>query len=80
MVSGRGEGHLGSGRGAGAEGCGGAAITSFKSLCFSWLTLTNVMELQHWKIFTPGRLVTCKTNVKPRAIAQLFYGVRKKNL
>lgn len=72
------EGAPGEGEGSRWRKAGEAAITSFNSLCFRWLTLTNVIELQHWKIFTPGRFVTCKTNVKWRAISQLFYGAKKK--
>ena len=40
----------------------GGALTSSSSLRFRRCTFTKVMELQHWKIFTPGMAVICKTS------------------
>lgn len=56
---------------------GRAALTSSNSLFFKSYTFTKVMELQHWKIFTPGKVKICKTNVKFREISQLLRGGRK---
>lgn len=64
------------GRGELVEKSGEGSLTSSNSLCFKSYTFTKVMELQHWKIFTPGKVKICKTNVKFREISQLFRGGR----
>lgn len=77
MASGGREGSLGRARRAGREKQRRKARTSFNSLSFRRWTFTNVSELQHWKIFTPGMVIICKTNVKLREISQLLPWSRK---
>lgn len=44
------------GGGEQVEKSGRATLTSSNSLFFKSYTFTKVMELQHWKIFTPGKV------------------------